>query len=256
MRCVHEASLYPDNCFITLTYDPEHLPPDAGLRKKHFQKYMKRLRKRIYPHKVRFFHCGEYGDKNNRPHYHAILFNYNYPDWVYLHDLPSGQPLYTSELLQKDWQHQGFVSIGSVTFQSAGYVARYVMKKINGRAKDQIDEKTGLKPYERFNDFTGEIVTVPQEYTTMSRRPGIGSDWISKFTSDVYPKDFTTINGMRTSPPRFYDEYLRKMDPDLHDAIKAGRAHQAYESPDNTRQRLVAREAVKQAQFKQLTRSL
>lgn len=47
MRIIHEASMYDNNCFITLTYSPENLPPDGGLRKKHFQLFMKRLRKKL-----------------------------------------------------------------------------------------------------------------------------------------------------------------------------------------------------------------
>ena len=57
VRCVHEASLHSDNCFITLTYDNSHLPSDGSLHKDHFQKFMKRLRKSVG--KVRFFHCDE-----------------------------------------------------------------------------------------------------------------------------------------------------------------------------------------------------
>jgi hypothetical protein len=256
LRCVHEASLYEKNCFITLTYNPENLPPDAGLRKIHFQKYMKRLRKRIAPGKVRFFHCGEYGEKNNRPHYHAILFGYNYPDWNYLFDSEAGFPVYTSELLEKDWQNQGFVTVGEVTFGSAAYVARYVLKKVNGKAKDQVDERTGLKPYERFNEFTGEIVEVAPEYTTMSRCPGIGSDWISKYTLDVYPKDYTTVNGVRQKPPRFYDEYLKQIDPILMEVIKGNREQKAIKSEDNTPDRLRQREEVKKAQNSMLKRTI
>lgn len=255
MRCVHEASLHTDNCFITLTYSPEHLPPDGSLRKGDFQYFMRKLRKAIRPKKVRFYHCGEYGDNTNRPHYHAILFGYNFDDWVYLFDSPSGSPVYTSPTLEKIWQ-KGFVTIGEVTYESAAYVARYCMKKINGRQADQIDPETGLKHYERFNDFTGEIVEVLPEYSTMSRRPGIGRGWIARYTRDCYPKDFTTIKGVKRKPPRAYDRYLKEIDPHLYDDIKAGRNLAGYESPDNTEQRLETREKVKTAQFSRLKRSL
>lgn len=50
MRCVHEASLHLDNCFITLTYNDQHIPSDAGLRLRDYQLFMKRLRK-AYPKK-------------------------------------------------------------------------------------------------------------------------------------------------------------------------------------------------------------
>jgi hypothetical protein len=255
MRCVHEASLHEDNCFITLTYSPENLPPDGSLRKKDFQVFMRELRRAIHPKKVRYYHCGEYGDNTNRPHYHAILFGYNFPDWVYLFDSPSGSPIYTSPTLEKIW-NKGFVTIGECTYESAAYVARYVMKKINGPMADKINPDTGLKHYERYNDFTGEITEVLPEYTTMSRRPGIGRDWIARYTRDCYPKDFTTINGKRCKPPKAYDRYLREIDPELYDDIKAGRVLAAYESEDNTESRLQAREKVAEAQNRQLKRSL
>ena len=80
VRCCHESSLHIYNCFITLTYDPEHLPDDGSLDIKHFQKFMKRLRDKLHPLRIRFFHCGEYGDKTRRPHYHALIFGYSFPD--------------------------------------------------------------------------------------------------------------------------------------------------------------------------------
>ena len=175
MRCVHEASMHDDNCFITLTYNPENLPPDCGLIKSDFQKFMKRYRRAFPGKEIRFYHCGEYGDANNRPHYHAVIFGHNFDDWMYLFDSPSGEPIYTSPTLERIWGH-GFVTVGSVTFESAAYVARYVMKKINGPLKEKIDEKTDLKHYERVNAFTGEIIEVMPEYSTMSRRPS-DRDW-------------------------------------------------------------------------------
>ena len=255
MRCVHEASMHEDNCFITLTYNPENLPPDGGLRKSDFQKFIKRLRKAIHPNKVRYYHCGEYGDNTNRPHYHAILFGHNFDDWIYLFDSPAGSPIYTSPTLEKIW-NKGFVTIGEVNFESSGYVARYCMKKINGPKKDEINPETGLKPYERFDSYSGQIVEVLPEYSTMSRRPGIGHNWIATYTRDCYPKDFTTIRGMRCKPPKYYDKYIESIDADMYDDIKAGRQLQGYESQDNSVSRLDQRRIVKEAQFKQLKRSL
>lgn len=256
MRCVHEASLHDDNCFITLTYNDENMPFDASLRHRDYQLFMKRLRQRLEGRRISFYQCGEYGDRNNRPHYHAILFGYNFPDWMYLFDSPSKQPIYTSPSLEEIWG-MGFVTIGTVTFESAGYIARYCTKKINGKLAEVIDEKTGLKPYERFHSQTGEIVQVRPEYSTMSRRPAIGRDWIASFTPDVYPKDFTTIRGLRFRPPRYYDKYIQAIDPFLYDDIKQGRALKIKEfADDNTEQRLSAKLEVKAAQFNQLKRSL
>jgi len=255
MRCVHEASLHQDNVFITLTYNDENIPLDGSLLKSDFQKFIRKLRKAERPKKIRYFHCGEYGDNTNRPHYHAILFGFNFDDWLYLHDSNSGNPIYTSPTLEKIWA-KGFVTVGTVTFESAAYIARYVIKKLNGPLKDQVNKKTGLKPYERYHPFTGEIISVLPEYCTMSRRPGIGRDWIANYTRDVFPKDFTTIRGMRMQPPKYYDRYLKEIDPEMYDDIKAGRKLTAYQSDENTRERLSARETVKKAQNNQLTRSL
>lgn len=127
-RCMHEASMHKKNVFITLTYSDEHLPYDQSLDLDHFQKFMKRLRKK-HPH-VRFYHCGEYGEKTGRPHYHAILFNCDFLDKK-IYTIRNENPVYVSQELNNIWGY-GLCEIGSVTFESAGYVARYCTKKITG----------------------------------------------------------------------------------------------------------------------------
>jgi hypothetical protein len=261
MRCVHEAQLHDENCFITLTYNADNIPPDGGLRKKHFVDFMKRLRKHIHPRKIKFYMCGEYGDKNNRPHYHALIFGYNFPDWLLLpHKSPSGHDLYTSPTLEKIWG-KGFVQVGDVSYESAAYTARYIMKKQTGPKMEEINPDTGLRPYERINSFTGEIHEVLPEYNAMSRGGrdgnGLAADWFDKFArSDCYPKDFVHVNGIKRSMPRYYDERLKKVNPDLHDDIKAFRAQKGYESPDNTPERLATREKIASAKTESLKRSL
>jgi len=193
IRCVHEASLHPQNCFITLTYNDEHLPQYGSLRLEHFQKFMKRLRKR-FGSKIRFFHCGEYGEKFQRPHYHAILFNFDFPDKKLLQS--KFNDLYTSEALSTLWPY-GFSTIGSVTFESAAYVARYVTKKITG--------PMALNYYNAVDYRNGEILERKPEYTTMSRRPGIAAGWFEKYSSDVYPADLVVMRGKEMKPPKYYD---------------------------------------------------
>jgi hypothetical protein len=270
LRMVHEAQKNaPVNCFITLTYNPENLPPDCGLVKRHYQLFIKRLRRAIarndYPGmiecptgKFKYYHCGEYGN-GGRPHYHAVLFGCNFNDWVYLRTTDKGSHIYTSPTLEKIWG-KGFVSIGECTFQSAAYVARYCLKKVTGKQADLVDKETGLKHYERFNSYTGEIIEVLPEYATMSRGGrtgnGIGYDWIREYTSDCYPKDFTTHNGMRMKPPKYYDKQLKEIDPDMYDDIKAGRKLAGFKSTDSCESRLSQIEKVKEAQNKQLKRDL
>ena len=194
IRCVHEAQLHKENCFITLTYSPEFLPEDGTLVKEHFQKFMKRLRKR-FGSGIRFFSCGEYGKKLQRPHYHAILFGFDFPDKE-LFCVRNGERLYISKVLQELWPY-GISSIGSVSFESCAYVARYCTKKI-----------TGKKAKEHYGD------RLP-EFTLMSRRPGIAANWIEEFSDDVYPHDFVvTSKGKKVRTPRYYDKRMEIIDPE------------------------------------------
>ena len=192
MRMQHEASLYEDNCFITLTYDPEHLPEDQSLNKRHFQLFMKRLRRAHPKTKIRFFHCGEYGDEKGRPHYHACLFNYDFADKIHCATY-NGYPVYTSEHLSKLWG-MGLTQVGSLTFQSAAYVARYICKKVkisqytyDNYKPDYVEE---LQKKYNIIDENGEVLhEIEPEYATMSRNPGIGNAWFEKYKSDCYPSD-------------------------------------------------------------------
>jgi len=169
VRCVHEASLYDENSFLTLTYSPENLPSNGSLVKRDLQLFFKRLRKSLPEKKIRYFACGEYGDRNGRPHYHVCLFNHNFRD-RYLYTVRDGVALYRSESLERLWP-AGFSTIGDVTFESAAYVARYTMKKFKG------DEDEKKKHYEICDSETGEIHDLLPEFAIMSRRPGIGSGW-------------------------------------------------------------------------------
>lgn len=237
VRCMHEASCYDDNCFITLTYAPEHLPADGSLSLPHFQKFMKRLRKRTGAH-IRYYMCGEYGEKLQRPHYHACLFNFDFPDKIFYKN-SAGMPLYTSKILEEVWG-LGFCTVGSVTFESAAYVARYVLKKQYGATA-------------HYADLDGVVKT--PEFTTMSRRPGIGSSWFEKFSGDVFPHDRVIKDGFPIKPPRYYDIALQKSDPDAYDRVKNKRLKDAFKNLDNsTPERLAVREVVKTAQINRLHR--
>ncbi len=256
MRCVHEASLYDDNCFLTLTYNDENLPVDGSLNKEHWKGFMKRLRARFPEHKIRYYHCGEYGERYMRPHYHACIFNFDFIDKVFF-KTTNGQKLYTSATLEQVWPW-GFSTIGSVTFESAAYVARYIMKKVTGEKADE--------HYKRVNPETGEIVDLVPEYTTMSRGGnvkgeanlgGIGSGWFSRFSGDVFPDDCVVIRGKEMKPPKFYDELYEIDDPIAYATMKADRVREARkQKEDNTWQRLQVKETVKKAQIAMLKREV
>lgn len=249
VRCMHEASLYKKNSFVTLTYNDEKLPSDNSLHKSHFQDFMKRLRKKYFPNKIRYYHCGEYGEKNGRPHYHALLFNLDFEDKK-LHSVNHGNPLFVSNTLDSVWKN-GYALIGDVNFDSAAYVARYIMKKVLGKGADS---------------FYGDL---EREYSTMSRRPGIGQGWFDLYRGDVYPHDRLVVNGVITRPPRYYDNLLGKDDPStlaflkinrekngLHfvdDVLSDGTKIRVNDSCDS---RLLIKEVVKKAQISNLKRPL
>lgn len=234
IRCVHEASMYEKNCFITLTYDDAHLPVNGSLVKRDFQLFMKRLRKR-FGKGVRYYECGEYGENFSRPHYHACLFNFDFPDKVFW-SCRNHVNLFVSAILKELWPF-GYSTIGDVTFDSAAYVARYILKKYLGRNSDEY--------------YKGRV----PEYTTMSRRPGIGRLWFEKFKSDVFPHDFVVIRGGRKcKPPRYYDTIYDLTNHKSLVKIKSMNMVAAKHSPDNTPARLEVREEVKCQELSNLRR--
>lgn len=252
MRCMDEASLYRDNCFITLTFNDKHLPLNRGLDKSHFQNFMKRLRKFVGESQmIRYFHCGEYGPLNGRPHYHALLFNWAFPDRVYLKTTDAGEKIYTSPTLSAVWslngESLGFASVGDLTFKSAAYVARYSLKKAGSLVESQ----------QYVNRETGEVLA--PEYVTMSRGSssrgtgGIGRAWIEKYMSDVYPRGVRVIKGIDTPSSRFYDTQYEKVDPEGFARLKLLRsARRLAVASDNTPRRLLDKEIVKLSQLKLL----
>lgn len=247
IRCIHEASLHDQNCFITLTYNDDNLPSDKSVNVRDFQLFMKRLRKKIHPIIVRFFHCGEYGEKNNRPHYHACLFGYDFPDRI-LFKKTNDVPLFTSALLDSVWG-LGFSTIGDVTFDSAAYVARYIMKKVNG--------DNAKAHYEVF-DENGEIHNRRPEYTTMSRRPGIARDWFERYQSDIYPADIVVTRGRESRPPRYYDSLYEIHSPEGYKNIKIQREEKASlrDIEESSTARRLVREKVLKLKLQKLPRDL
>jgi len=126
VRCVHESKMHNENCFLTLTYSPENLPPGGTLVPEHFTKFLKRLRKKIHPRKISYFHCGEYGELLSRPHYHALIFGYDFSDKVPDRKSKSGHPTFSSVTLNKLWG-LGLCNIGELNFETAAYTARYAV---------------------------------------------------------------------------------------------------------------------------------
>ena len=256
IRCLHEAKMWKHNCFITLTYSDEFLPEDKSLHYEHFQKFMKRFRKRFKglsldskgASPIRFYMAGEYGENFGRPHFHACIFNFDFEDKTFWQKTGSGSRIYRSKALEELWPY-GWSTIGEVTFESAAYVARYIMKKITGKNADD--------HYEFINPNTGEITLRKPEFNKMSLKPGIGFDWYEKYQTDVYPHDYVVIDGKKMKPPRFYDKKFKKDYPIEFDMIQFQRISAAKERfEDSTDERLKVREQVAHAKLALLKREL
>lgn len=239
MRCMHEASLYDSNCFLTLTVDDAHLPARPSLDHGMFKDFLRRLTY-FYQRPVRYYMCGEYMEKGDRPHFHALLFDFDFPDKALVRQLDAKCDVYRSPRLEKLWTH-GWSSIGAVTFESAAYVARYCLKKISG--------ERATEHYARI-DAQGTYSIRP-EYACMSRRPGIGKPWLDKFMTDVYPVDYVIVNGRECRPPRSYDKLFEAKDLSEFEAMKARRELRAHAGkPDNTKARLAVREEISKSRHK------
>lgn len=155
-RILIEAEKHCSNSFITLTYEDKNLPPDSGLSVRDYQLWLKRFRKAVHPVALRFFLCGEYGDQTFRPHYHAAIFGY--PSCMH------GKTRYNQgyrdccevcDLVRDTWGY-GLVDVGTLTKDSAAYVAGYVTKKMTRKDDPRL---AGRHP----------------EFGRMSLRPGIGA---------------------------------------------------------------------------------
>ncbi|WNK13842.1 MAG: replication initiator protein [Microvirus sp.] len=210
IRCMHESTLHAQNCFLTLTYNNENLPPHSSLRPDDIVKFFKRLRKSGAI--IRYLQCGEYGELNARPHHHCIIFGWAPPDCVLYR--AGDIPLYQSAFLSKLWPY-GFVSVGSVTFDSCCYVARYVTKKV-----------TGAKAAAYYG------LRIP-EYITMSRRPGIGKAFYDEYFTDMYSHDMLVVRDkFVVKPPRYYDKLYDIDNPDKMRDIRLKRLEAVKSLPE------------------------
>lgn len=222
VRIMHEAQMASNSTFISLTYSDEHLPKDGEIAVAILQKFIKRLRKRVkIP--IRHYSVGEYGDNYGRPHYHCVIFGYDFPDRAkHKYDQNTQSWSYTSEELSKTWPY-GYSIIQDLVLGNAAYIARYVTKKLSG---DNVDKYKGKKP----------------EFACMSRKPGIGATWFNQFYTDLYPSDFVIIDGKRFPIPAYYDKLMAETDEVELFESKDWRIYEASQIPEDTILRLSQRE--------------
>lgn len=202
--------MHEKSCMLNLTYDDDHLPKHGQLWKRDLQLFFKRLRKAGY--KFRYVASGEYGEKTRRPHFHIALFGVDFDsDRVLFGRAPCGDRTYISKSVDRVWCDKfgtplGNHLIGSLNFESAAYIARYIMKKIKG---------PNASPLPLATTEDGEVILPNPEFMIMSK--GIGKSWFRDyFMSDVFPTgSVVTAQGSRAPVPRYYKTKLKELGHDL-----------------------------------------
>lgn len=233
--------MHPYNSFLTLTYSDEFLPEDYSISKSVFQKFMKRLRKPMLS-KTRFYACGEYGDENGRPHYHALIFGWDFhADRKLIKETEFGN-LYTSDQASKAWPF-GNIWIGDVTMKSASYVAGYVSKKITGPKAPSHYLRTHPKGY---------LTQVQPEFQLQS--VGIGRSWYEQFKSDAFPSDFLVMDGKQVAVPRYYTKKLTE--EEAKPIIRRRHQRRVKQKANSTPERLKVREFIKKDRLSRYKRTL
>lgn len=262
LRMLHEASLHDANCFWTVTYAPENVPPHGSLRMDDVSSFIKRLRSRVAPVRFRFHAKSEYGPTTFRPHYHGLFFGFDFPDREVLRRTDAGELTYYSKLLTETWG-LGHCECSDLTPRSCGYVANHNVDKLNGRLADEA--------YQRLDPETGEVVFLERESQRCSLRPGIGSGWIDRFECDAFPSGFLVSEGHKVSVPRAYKKRLKdrfelagsdnapnRLVP-VDDALlmsrkSRARARTAQAIENSTPERLAVREELQHIKLKRLRR--
>lgn len=195
VRCVHESAMHEKNSFITLTYSDENLK-SPKLDYTDFQKFMKKLRK-TQDAPIGVFVTGEYGERNKRPHWHAIFFGYRPADLLDHSTTDRGDLVYTSATIDRLWGKNDPALrpsiIGDVTIESAGYTARYAAKKLVHR-----DEVEQYEPISK-----------------KSSKHAIGKKWLEKNYKDIFDLGRLRLaNGVSSQIPRYYERWFKDNHPE------------------------------------------
>lgn len=167
---MHERDDHDNAIFLTLTYDDDHLPPDNRVSKEALVLFLKRLRKRLGDRKLKYYATGEYGESNGRAHYHAIMYGLSALD---------------EDDITAAWQHMGAIHIGTVTYDSARYVADYVHKL-------KYEKRTG------------------QPFAIMSN--GLGKGYALRNAEKLREDPTITIHGTSVGVPKYYQKKIDELE--------------------------------------------
>lgn len=240
-RCEHEALFHKENSFITLTVNDDFIEevfPGGSLRYEPFQDFIRAFRKKI-KRKVRFFMCGEYGEKLSRPHYHAVIFGWfpSEEDRLIYKKTAVGS-LFTSKVLGSVWKF-GFHTVGEFSAATAAYVAGYMQKKINGKLKSKW-----------YGDLMPEFAHASNGGGKKGdvKNGGLGHRYYKEFARDIYHgyDGIVSKGGMVLPSPRYYDKLHSFYHPVHAGVVKARRVVRIQSlAPDSQSSHLEAIRALK-----------
>lgn len=232
-----ESLYWDNNYFITLTYDDDHInindyvEDEEGftytndgewggtLIPKDLQLFIKRLRKYMKTHhdndNIRYMACGEYGGQTARPHYHLIVFNLNLPtESFYNPRIINKNYYYQNSVIEKCWKY-GFSNICPSNWNTIGYVARYITKKINGKESDQYYAEKGQV----------------KEFFRVSLKPAIGEQYYRDHWQEIYERDEIIIvnraGAVASKPPKYFDELFKKDHPEEYKILQRKRQRES-----------------------------
>lgn len=234
-RALAESTLHDESYFVTLTYNDKNLPfkdnifPLSGkepglhpvLDKRDFELFAKLLRQwcvRKHDKQIKIFYCGEYGELNSRPHFHAIIYGLPIKDTLKTKRVFSNKKgkwltYEESYVLDKCWK-KGDVTVAPVTWETCAYVARYVTKKRKGIDKQvyfDLCDSFGCEPQ-------------PLEFHQSPKRPGLGLEYLQANIDAIYQNDKIVLPGGFTAKPcKYFDDKFDLEYPEQMEAIKEHR---------------------------------
>lgn len=266
VRIQHEASFYDHNQFVTWTYNNKNLPTDGALRFADHRQVIKKIRKDRAPQTFRYFGVGEYGGKDQRPHFHTILFGLELDDLVLHTRNQHGQNIYTSDYIDRMWG-KGHCYIGAVEKSSARYVASHAEKSLKALKSIWTRDQHGVYIRKKYLglDSSGRTVELPHPATRQSNRPGIGARWVDTYWPSLRHGNIVMLEGSgkkRTARtyqiPPYYIRRLKETHPEVADQIQEAAAA-FIESEQNrwnsSEERLTVREIVLQKKLDQKGRA-
>lgn len=243
VRCSLEAAQHEFNYFVTLTYDDFHLPGGeyldvdgevklSSLNRSHVVSFIKRFREwdRVTNGNtgLKVFYCGEYGDRNDRPHYHLCIFGCSeLPDLSFSFQRGNFK-YFKSDIVERCWSERiagiyvpfGFVDISECSFDSIAYTARYIMKKQKGKSMSSF--------FEFYNSLDDPPALRVQPFVGMSRRPGIASAYFEQNADQILLEDKVKYQKAydlySSKPPRYFDKLFEARDPVAFTSLKKRRS--------------------------------